>query len=150
LLVYQHLTFVVGLLIGKGVQWTSPSRDPNNGVGWRLATRVFWIPTLISAVWIALAWVLAPAFLFFSSLILVPWLMSIPLAVASSDRRLGAWLAGTGVFACRRGEGELLELDGLVSGTSDQWWLEHGSRTPPGAGRPDSRMHAGKPIAHSL
>lgn len=80
LLVYQHLTFVLGILVGKGVQWTSPSRDPNDGVSWGLAARVFWIPTLIAAVWIALAWEMAPAFLFFSATILVPWLFSIPLA----------------------------------------------------------------------
>jgi membrane glycosyltransferase len=89
LLVYQHLTFVLGIVVGKGVQWTSPSRDPNDGVGWRLAARVFWIPRLIAAVWIALAWRLAPAFMCFSATILVPWLFSIPLAVISSSPRLG-------------------------------------------------------------
>jgi len=89
LLVYQHLTFVLGIFVGRGVQWASPSRDPNDGVGWGLATRVFWIPTLIAALWITLAWVLSPAFLFFSSLILVPWLMSIPLAVVISFGSVG-------------------------------------------------------------
>jgi membrane glycosyltransferase len=122
LLVYQHLTFVLGILVGKGVQWTSPSRDPNDGVNWALATRVFWIPTLIAAVWIALACMLAPAFLFFSATILGPWLLSIPLAVISSDRRLGIWLAGTGVFACRRSDPELRELEAMLEGTSDGWW----------------------------
>ena len=122
LLVYQHLTFVLGILLGKGVQWTSPSRDPNDGVGWGLAARVFWIPTLIAAVWIALAWELAPAFLFFSATILVPWLFSIPLARVSSNRQLGKWLAGTGVFACRRSRTELCALKPLLGGTSDEWW----------------------------
>jgi membrane glycosyltransferase len=122
LLVYQHLTFVLGILLGKGVQWTSPSRDPNDGVSWRLAARVFWIPTLIAATWIVLAWMLAPAFLFFSATILVPWLFSIPLAVISSSRRLGKWLAGTGLFACRRSQAELTGLGTLVTGTGDGWW----------------------------
>jgi membrane glycosyltransferase len=125
LLVYQHLTFVLGILVGKGVQWTSPSRDPNDGVAWGLAARVFWIPTLIAAVWIVLAWMLAPAFLFFSATILVPWLFSIPLAVISSNRRLGEWLAGTGLFACRRSQAELAGLGTLVTGTSDGWWAAH-------------------------
>ncbi len=32
LLVYQHMTFVLGILLGKPVKWTSPSRNPNDGV----------------------------------------------------------------------------------------------------------------------
>jgi len=99
LLVYQHLTFVLGILVGKGVQWTSPSRDPNDGVSWGLSARVFWIPTLIAAVWIALAWELAPAFLFFSATILVPWLFSIPLAVIGSRPDTGSRLWPR--WACR-------------------------------------------------
>jgi membrane glycosyltransferase len=130
LLVYQHLTFVLGILVGKGVQWTSPSRDPNDGVGWGLAARVFWIPTLIATVWIALAWEMAPAFLFFSATILVPWLFSIPLARVSSNRQLGKWLAGTGVFACRRSRTELGALKPLLGGTSDEWWWRDSSDPP--------------------
>ncbi|MEK7675915.1 MAG: glycosyltransferase family 2 protein, partial [Verrucomicrobiota bacterium] len=122
LLVYQHVTFVLGILVGKAVQWSSPSRDPNDGVSWGFAARVFWVPTLIAAVWIPLAWRAAPAFLFFSGTILLPWLLSIPLAVVSSDKRLGARLAEMGLFACRRSEQELCELGELVDGTSDAWW----------------------------
>lgn len=50
LLVYQHVTFVVGILLGRAVRWTSPSRDPNDGLSWGLAARVFWVPTLIAGV----------------------------------------------------------------------------------------------------
>lgn len=129
LLVYQHITFVLSILLGKPVKWTSPSRNPNDGVDWVLAARVFWVPTLVAAVWIPLAWVFAPSFLFFAGTMLVPWLFSIPLAVLSSDARLGAWLARTGVFACRRTPEELEELGNLVCGTSDEWWLEHGKKS---------------------
>lgn len=129
LLVYQHATFVLGILLGRTVQWNSPSRNPNDGVSWRLATRVFAAPTLIAAVWIWLAWALAPAFLFFSATILVPWLFSIPLAVLSSDARLGAWLAKTGIFACRRRPGDLEALGDLINGTSDEWWLRRRARS---------------------
>jgi membrane glycosyltransferase len=122
LLVYQHVTFVLGILLGKAVQWTSPSRNPNDGVTWGLAARVFWVPTLVAAVWIPFACSLAPAFLFFSGTILLPWLFSIPLAVVSANPRLGSWLAGTGLFACVRTDGELRELGELVEGTSDAWW----------------------------
>ena len=131
LLVYQHITFVLGILIGKAVNWTSPSRNPNDGLSWGLAARVFWVPTVIAAVWIPLAWALAPAFLFFSGTILFPWLLSIPLAVISSDMRLGAWLAKTGVFACRRTDEELRDLGGLVEGTSDGWWRARSRGTRP-------------------
>jgi len=129
LLVYQHMTFVLGILLGKPVKWTSPSRNPNDGVSWALASRVFWVPTLVAAVWIPLAWVFAPTFLFFAGTMLVPWLFSIPLAVLSSDARLGAWVARTGVFACRRTPEELEELGDLVRGTSDEWWVEHGMKS---------------------
>jgi membrane glycosyltransferase len=131
LLVYQHVTFVLGILLGKAVQWASPSRDPNDALSWRLAGRVFWVPTLIAAVWIPLAWILAPAFLFFSGTILIPWLFSIPLAVVSTDPKLGDWLARHGVFACRRFEGELEELGPLVAGTSDAWWRSPTRATAP-------------------
>lgn len=129
LLVYQHMTFVLGILLGKPVKWTSPSRNPNDGVNWALACRVFLVPTLVAAVWIPLAWVFAPTFLFFAGTMLLPWLFSIPLAVLSSDARLGAWFARTGVFACRRTPEELEELGDLVRGTSDEWWLEHGKKS---------------------
>jgi membrane glycosyltransferase len=121
LLVYQHATFVLGILLGKAVQWTSPSRNPSDGISWRFAARVFWAPTLLAAVWIPLAWMLAPAFLFFSGTILVPWLLSIPLAVWSADARLGAWLARHGIFSCQREDWELEELGSLADGTSDAW-----------------------------
>lgn len=56
------------------------------------------------------------AFLFFSATILVPWLFSIPLARVSSNRQFGKWLAGTGVFACRRSRTELGALKPLLGG----------------------------------
>jgi len=121
LLVYQHMTFVLGIILGRPVQWTSPSRNPNDAVSWRQAARVFWVPTLIAAIWIPLAWHLAPAFLFFSGTILLPWLFSIPLAVVSSDPRLGRWMAKTGVFACQRTPEERAALAPLAPGTSDAW-----------------------------
>lgn len=70
LMVYQHAVFVLGLLLGKTVRWTSPSRDPEDGVPWSLGARVFWAPTLAAAVWIPLALRFAPASLFFSGTIL--------------------------------------------------------------------------------
>jgi membrane glycosyltransferase len=113
LLVYQHATFVLGILLGRAVQWISPSRDPEEGISWRLAARVFWVPTLVAAVWIPLGSWLAPVFLFYSGSLLVPWLMSIPLAVWSTDARLGGWLRRHGVFALQREEWERAELEPL-------------------------------------
>jgi membrane glycosyltransferase len=122
LMVYQHLTFVLGIVLGKAVDWASPSRNPEDGLSWALAARVFWVPTLIAALWIPLAWMIAPSFLVFAGTILFPWLLSIPLAVVSCDMGLGRWLATTGIFACRRTQEELRELGPLVDGTSDGWW----------------------------
>jgi membrane glycosyltransferase len=138
LLVYQHARFVLGILLGRAVQWTSPSRNPNDGVSWTLAVRVFWVPTVIAAVWIPLAWALAPAFLFFSGLILVPWLFSVPLAVWSTNRRLGTWMAHHGIFACQREVWELEELGPLVEGTSDGWWTS--TARSPRSGRLGARV----------
>jgi membrane glycosyltransferase len=118
LMVYQHATFVLGILVGKAVNWTSPSRNPADGLSWRSATRVFWGPTLIAAVWIPLAFKLAPTFLLFSGTILMPWLFSIPLAVLSSDMRFGAWLARTGIFASKYSAEELRELGSLLGDRS--------------------------------
>ncbi len=142
LLVYQHATFVLGILLGRAVEWISPSRNPNDGLDWRFAARVFWVPTLLAAVWIPLAAWLAPAFLLFSGTILVPWLLSIPLAVWSTDGRLGVWLVRHGVFACRRENWELEELGSLTDGTSDAWWAQkvtaqRASTTRPAVPAPD-------------
>lgn len=123
LLVYQHIAAVVGILAGKPIEWTSPSRNPNDELPWSLAARVFWVPTLIAACWIPLACWLAPGFLLFSGTILFPWLFSIPLAVLSSNAKLGRWLVGTGLFACPRSPEETAVLRDLVKGTSDQWWV---------------------------
>lgn len=142
LLVYQHMTFVLGIVLGRPVKWTSPSRNPNDGVDWSLAARVFWVPTLVAAVWIPLALIFAPVFLFFAGTMLLPWLLSVPIAVLSSDARLGAWLVKTGVFACRRTPEELEELGDLVRGTSDEWWVEQGKKS----WRADERELKGKGI----
>ena len=72
LMLYQHTLFVLGILFGSSVRWTSPPRDPEDGISWPLAARVFWAPTLISAVWIPLAFQFAPASLLFSGTILFP------------------------------------------------------------------------------
>lgn len=115
LMLYQHVVFVLGILLGRSVDWTSPSRDPEDGIPWSQSARVFWAPTLISAVWIPLAFQFAPPSLLFSGTILFPWLVSIPLAVLTSDMRLGRWLARSAVFACRRNEDEVRELGPLLA-----------------------------------
>lgn len=138
LLVYQHVTFVLGILLGHPVQWTSPSRNPNDSISWALAARVFWVPTIIAACWIPAACALAPGFLFFSGTILFPWLFSIPLAVISSSPRLGRRLAATGLFACRRTPEELGVLRDLAAGTSDAYWFN-------GEGKKRQRLGAARP-----
>ena len=115
LMLYQHTLFVLGILFGSSVRWTSPPRDPEDGISWPLAARVFWAPTLISAVWIPLAFQFAPASLLFSGTILFPWLFSIPLAVLTSDARLGRWLARTGIFARSHAQEEVRELGALLA-----------------------------------
>jgi membrane glycosyltransferase len=117
LMVYQHAILVLGILLGKTVHWKSPPRDPEEGISWSLSARVFWAPTLISAVWIPLGFEFAPASLFFSGTILFPWLFSIPLAVLTSDMRLGRRLAETAMFACPHTKEEVRELGPLLPST---------------------------------
>jgi membrane glycosyltransferase len=131
LLVYQHVTFVLGILVGTAVEWKSPSRNPGDGLDWHLAARVFWVPTLVALVWFPLALQLAPAFLFFSGTILFPWLLSIPLAVVSSDPTFGAWLRRHGVFACPRTREEIDAIGALADGTSDDYGRTPGGSAPP-------------------
>lgn len=46
-LFYLHTQFVLGLLAGKMVPWVSQARDPEGGLEWKTATRMFWLPTIL-------------------------------------------------------------------------------------------------------
>lgn len=84
-------TFLLGLACGRRIGW-APQNRTAQGVRWRDAARLFWLPTLLGAAGLAAllaaggtAWAWGLPFL-------APLLLAIPFAVLSASPRLSAWM----------------------------------------------------------
>lgn len=98
-LFYLHTQFALGVMLGKMVPWVQQSRDPEAGLEWNTAVRMFWIPTLLGFLWTWAALQYTPSFMLYLAPILIGWTLSIPIAVLSSSRAIGDWLAGRGLLS---------------------------------------------------
>lgn len=83
-----HTRFVLAALLGRGIQWRSPSRD-NSDTTWGDAVRNHGVQTVIGAVWAAGVYYLEPTFLWWLSPIVGALMVSIPVSVFSSRVSLG-------------------------------------------------------------
>ncbi len=98
LLFYLHTRFVVEILSGGHVVWRNQSRNPGERVSWASAGRVFWLPSLLGLLGLVAAHRVGFPLALFILPVTVSWLLSIPLAVLTSDAALGSWLAEAGFF----------------------------------------------------
>ncbi len=98
LLFYLHARFVVEILSGGHVVWKNQSRNPDDRVSWAGAGRVFWLPTLLGLLGLVAAQHVGFPLALFVLPVTVSWLLSIPLAVLTSDASLGSWLLRAGLF----------------------------------------------------
>jgi membrane glycosyltransferase len=112
-LFYLHTQFVLGLLWGKMVPWVRQSRNPTEGLEWRTAARLFWLPTLLGVVWTWAALRYTPSFLLYLFPVLLGWIFSIPIAVWSSSPALGDWFARRGLLCSELSPKEIAELGEL-------------------------------------
>ncbi|MDN3556600.1 glucans biosynthesis glucosyltransferase MdoH [Halomonas maura] len=83
-----HTRFVLAALLGRGIQWRSPSRD-NSDTTWGDAVRNHGVQTLIGAAWAAGVYALEPTFLWWLAPIVGALMVSIPVSVFSSRVSLG-------------------------------------------------------------
>lgn len=98
LLFYLHARFVVEILTGKVVAWQNQSRNPAEGLSWSDAGRVFWVPSVLGAMWIGIDLSFVPPAILGQMLIPLCWLASIPLAIILSSPGLGLLLIKLGLF----------------------------------------------------
>jgi membrane glycosyltransferase len=98
LLFYLHTRFVAEILSGGQVAWRNQSRNPGEGVSWASAARVFWLPTLLGLLGVVGAYRVGFPLALFILPVTLCWLLSIPLAVLTSDATLGEWLVKAGFF----------------------------------------------------
>jgi membrane glycosyltransferase len=87
-----YTLFVVTIPMGKGVKWIAQSRDPRQGLSWRLACRTHAWLTLIGVCWMAVDYSTNRDFFRWMLLINGPLIMSIPLNMLLSSLTAGAWL----------------------------------------------------------
>jgi len=88
--------FMVGLMFGKSVVWGGQSRDAQ-GLSWQTAARNLWPQMLFGASVCGALGVIAPAVLWWSLPLTAGYLLAVPFAVLTADRRVGRVLEKLGV-----------------------------------------------------
>ena len=114
---YLHTRFILEILSGGHVVWKNQSRNPRERVSWGTAARVFWLPSVLGLLGAAAACRAG----FPLTLLLLPvpasWLLSIPLAVLTSDPTVGSWLTRMGLFPDALTAHELEHLGPVARGS---------------------------------
>jgi len=114
---YLHTRFIVEILSGRHVVWKNQSRNPREGVSWATAARVFWLPSVLGLLGAAAACRVSFPLTLLVLPVPVSWLLSIPLAVLTSDPTLGSWLTRIGLFPDALTTKELEQLGPLAGDT---------------------------------
>ena len=113
-LLYLHARFVLGILVGRRVQWKHQSRDPNQDLDWPTAVSLLWAPTVLGVVWLVIGTQYMSGFLIFLLPLLTGWILSIPIAVLSSRPALGEYLNRYDLLYHTLTAHELTELGPLI------------------------------------
>jgi membrane glycosyltransferase len=92
-----HTKFVTAALLGVAIQWKSPPRDDVETT-WREALSMHWGGTVLGILWAALVYWLNPKFLWWLLPVVGALILSIPLSVWSSRKRIGLWLKHRRLF----------------------------------------------------
>lgn len=114
LLMLWHTRFVLTNLAGISVGWTTQSRAAD-GTSWLYAIQRHWGHTLIGAAWGWFIWHLEPGLFWWFTPVLAGLVLSVPLSVLTSRRRLGARARHLGLFLTPEETQPPAELIGLRS-----------------------------------
>ena len=93
-----HAKFVTYTLLGQGVSWVAQQRAASDDQDWREAIITHSGQTLFGLVWGASAYILAPAFFWWLSPVLLGLVLSAPLSILLSRARLGRRARELGLF----------------------------------------------------
>ncbi len=96
-LMVQHSKAVLGILLGRGVAWTTQQRDGETET-WTAVTLSYGDITLLGALWAGIAYLVAPELMFWLGPVLAGCLLAIPLAALSGRADLGAAMRRNGWF----------------------------------------------------
>ncbi|MDQ5977848.1 MAG: rane glycosyltransferase [Verrucomicrobiota bacterium] len=93
-----HSKFVTYILLGQGVSWVTQQRAASDDPDWREAIITHSGQTLFGLVWGASAYILAPAFFWWLSPVLLGLVLSAPLSILLSRAGLGRRARELGLF----------------------------------------------------
>jgi len=97
LLMLWHTRFVITNIAGISVGWTTQKRAAE-GTDWLYAAQRHWGHTLIGVVWGWFTWKLDPGVFWWFTPVLAGMVLSVPLSVLTSRRKLGARAKSMGLF----------------------------------------------------
>ena len=86
-----HTVFVIVALTGWKLEWKSPPRDARE-IAWKDAVAALFMPTMVAGLLVLVAAPVGPSALLWLAPVWVPLLFAVPMAVITSDHRLGAAL----------------------------------------------------------
>lgn len=92
-----HAWFVISVLAGRTVSWSTQSRG-GRLIPWREAWRRTWSMTLLGLAWGAVSYYYAPQFFWWLSPVLLGMVTSVLLVRFTSSIRAGAWLQRCGIL----------------------------------------------------
>jgi membrane glycosyltransferase len=96
-MMYCHSRFVVEILLGRSVGWSTQPRD-DRGIGLREAAARFALPTIFGLAWSAALLAVAPAYFVWFLPVLAGLVLSIPIAILSGRVAPGRAAARAGLF----------------------------------------------------
>ena len=114
LLMLWHTRFVLTNLAGISVGWTTQTRSAD-GTTWLYAIQRHWGHTLIGVVWGWFTWRLDPDLFWWFTPVLAGMVLSAPLSVLTSRRRLGTQARKLGLFLTPEETNPPMELVSLRS-----------------------------------
>ncbi|MDP0497516.1 MAG: glucans biosynthesis glucosyltransferase MdoH [Verrucomicrobiota bacterium JB024] len=93
-----HSGFVLTILLGQKVKWSTQVRDSGDGTPWRAALAAQGGHLVVGLLWGALAWTVSPTLFWWMSPVLLGWLLAVPLSVYTSRESAGQWFRRRGLL----------------------------------------------------
>lgn len=87
-----HSAFVISILTGNKVKWTTQNRSNRAYTTWAQAAQAHLGQSLIGILWATLCWMIDPTLFFWMSPLYVGWLLAIPASVIFSHSEGAEWL----------------------------------------------------------
>ncbi|QYY34874.1 glucans biosynthesis glucosyltransferase MdoH [Ruficoccus sp. ZRK36] len=93
-----HSGFVLTILLGQKVKWSTQVRDSADGTPWREAIAAQGGHVVVGILWGILTWTISPILFWWMSPVLLGWLLAVPLSVYTSRETAGRWFRKRGLL----------------------------------------------------